>query len=260
MTAMAPISVRAEGEKGSMGNLVSAMIVGLGTHIASPLERLAYVHREAENSKAMTHAVGARTLAEYSKLMPSALAGLGARLYTRLGLANQTSQMSNCVVTNVPGPRVPIYMAGARMVVQYGIGPIFDGMGLIHPVYSYGDKMTVSFVADRDTMPDPAFYAECIRSSFEDLRKAAVDAKQPTTDAVIDKNNGGARLAARASDARPPKAAEAPARERTASPAPPLNHEAAAANEAQANNVREHGAGGSDAIQEGTSGRQKSVS
>ena len=120
MSAMAPISVRAEGEKGSMGNLVSAMVVGLGTHIADPLERLAYVHGEAENSKAMTNAVGARTLAEYSKLLPSALAGLGARLYTQLGLADRMSQAFNCVVTNVPGPRVPIYMAGAQMVVAKG--------------------------------------------------------------------------------------------------------------------------------------------
>ena len=54
--------------------------------------------------------------------------------------------------TNVPGPRVPIYMAGAQMVVQYGTGPIFDGMGLIHPVYSYGDRIAVSFVADREVV------------------------------------------------------------------------------------------------------------
>lgn len=181
MSAMAPISVRAEGEKGSMGNLVSAMVVGLGTHIADPLERLAYVHGEAENSKAMTNAVGARTLAEYSKLLPSALAGLGARLYTQLGLANRMSQAFNCVVTNVPGPRVPIYMAGAQMVVQYGTGPIFDGMGLIHPVYSYGDRIAVSFVADREVMPDPAFYAQCLDEAFTELKAAAAAAAVPVT-------------------------------------------------------------------------------
>lgn len=179
MSAMAPISVRAEGEKGSMGNLVSAMVVGLGTHIADPLERLAYVHGEAENSKAMTNAVGARTLAEYSKLLPSALAGLGARLYTQLGLADRMSQAFNCVVTNVPGPRVPIYMAGAQMVVQYGTGPIFDGMGLIHPVYSYGDKIAVSFVADREVVPDPAFYAQCLDAAFAELKAAAASAAAP---------------------------------------------------------------------------------
>ena len=179
MTAMAPISVRAEGEKGAMGNLVSAMVVGLGTHIADPLERLSYVHGEAANSKAMTSAVGARTLAEYSKLLPSALAGLGARLYTQLGLAERMSQPFNCVVTNVPGPRVPIYMAGAQMVVQYGTGPIYDGMGLIHPVYSYGDKIAVSFVGDRDAITDPAFYAQCLRDSFDELKRASAERAAP---------------------------------------------------------------------------------
>lgn len=179
MTAMAPISVRTEGEKGSMGNQVSAMVVGLGTHIADPVERLTYVHGEAENSKAMTHAVGARTLAEYSKLLPSALAGLGARLYTQLGLAEQTSQAFNTVVTNVPGPRVPIYMAGAKLVVQYGTGPIYDGMGLIHPVYSYGDTIAVSFTADRDVLTDPAFYAQCLRESFDELKAAASTGSAP---------------------------------------------------------------------------------
>lgn len=179
MTAMAPISVRAEGEKGAMGNLVSAMVVALGTHIEKPLERLAYVHGEAENSKAMTSAVGARTLSEYSKLLPSALAGLGARLYTQLGLAERMSQPFNCVVTNVPGPRVPIYMAGAKMVVQYGTGPIYDGMGLIHPVYSYGDKIAVSFVADRDAIADPAFYAQCLRDSFGELKAATATGAAP---------------------------------------------------------------------------------
>ena len=88
LTAMAPISVRQEGEKAALGNLVSAMVVGLGTQIEDPLERLRFVHDDAVNSKAMTNAVGAKTLADYSKLIPSGLAGLGARLYTRVGAAN----------------------------------------------------------------------------------------------------------------------------------------------------------------------------
>ena len=173
MTAMAPISVRAEGEKGALGNLVSAMVVQLGTHIADPVERLKSVHEGTINSKALTNAVGARTLTEYSQFMPAALAGLGARLYTGLGLANRINPVFNCVVTNVPGPRQPIYMAGAKMVSQIGTGPILDGMGLIHPVYSYGDNIAISFTSDRAMIPDPSFYAECLQSSFDALLAAA---------------------------------------------------------------------------------------
>lgn len=173
MTAMAPISVRAEGEKGALGNLVSAMVVGLGSHIADPMERLAFVHAEAVNSKAMTNAVGARTLTDYSQLIPSALAGLAARLYTRVGAANMHDPVYNTVVTNVPGSRVPLYFAGAKMVAMYGLGPILDSMALINTIYSYVDTIAISFTSDRDAMPDPALYADGLRQAFEELKGAA---------------------------------------------------------------------------------------
>lgn len=184
LSAMAPISVRAEGEKSALGNLVSAMVVNLGTHIADPRERLAYIHGEAKNSKAMTNAVGARTLTDYSQLIPSGLAGLGARLYTRLGVANAHAPVFNCVATNVPGSRVPLYFAGAKMLKMMGTGPVFDGMGLINAIYSYGDDIAISFTSDRDMMPDPANYAAALRKSFEELRAAALGGAKPKAKAA----------------------------------------------------------------------------
>ena len=56
----------------------------------------------------------------------------------------------NCVVTNIPGPRVPLYFCGAKMLAMYGTAPVFVSMGLINPVYSYGDTIAISFTADRD--------------------------------------------------------------------------------------------------------------
>jgi diacylglycerol O-acyltransferase / wax synthase len=173
LTAMAPISVRQENEKAALGNLVSAMVVSLGTHIADPLERLAHIHADAVNSKGLTNAVGARTLTDYSQLIPSGLAGLGARLYTRLGVANATAPVFNVVATNVPGSRVPLYFAGAKMVKMYGLGPIFDSMGLINTIYSYVDEIAISFTCDRDMMPDPDAYAAALRQSFGELLAAA---------------------------------------------------------------------------------------
>lgn len=197
MTAMAPISVRGEGEKAAMGNLVSAMVVGLGTQIEDPLERLRFVHDEAKNSKAMTNAVGAKNLADYSQLMPSALAGLGARLYTRVGAANAHAPAFNCVVTNVPGSRVPLYFCGAKMVGMYGTGPVFDGMGIIHPVYSYGDTIAISFTADRDMLPDPATYAAALRSTFDALRAAAARPVPVPAVQIVDKPLGMKKAANR---------------------------------------------------------------
>ncbi len=80
------------------------------------------------------------------------------------------------------GSRVPLYFCGARMVAMYGTGPVFDGMGLINPVYSYGDTIAVSFTCDRDMMPDPANYAAALRASFRGLARMADVAEGKPTD------------------------------------------------------------------------------
>lgn len=209
LIAMAPISVRAEGEKAALGNLVSAMLVQLGTHINDPMERLAFIHKEAANSKAMTSAVGARTLTDYSQLMPAALAGLGARLYTRLGLANMHAPAFNCVATNVPGPRVPLYFAGAKLVKMYGMGPVFDGMGLINAIYSYGPDIAIAFTSDRAMMPDPAAYAAALRESYEELAAAVASRPAPAA-----KAKAKAQKTASKSAAKPAKTGKSSAKEK----------------------------------------------
>lgn len=191
MVCMAPISVRSSGEKSALGNQVSAMTIPIGTHIADPFGRLQFVHEEAENSKALTNAVGARQMSEYSSFMPSTLTGLAARLYVRLGLANRIAPMFNTVITNVPGPPVPLYMNGARLVTQYGLGPVFEGMGIIHAVLSYCGSITVTFTSDRSIIPNPERYAECLQESFEELKaaalKRALPAPKPEPVAVVEK-------------------------------------------------------------------------
>jgi WS/DGAT/MGAT family acyltransferase len=183
LTAMAPISVRAEGEKEALGNLVSAMLVQLGTDIDDPMDRLHFVRDTTVNSKAMTNAVGARTLTDYSQFIPSGLAGLAARLYTQLGAANIHSPVFNVVATNVPGPRIPLYFAGAKMVRMMGTGPIFDGMGMINAIYSYGPEIAIAFTSDRDMVPDPANYAQALRDSFKELLNATPNSAEAKAEA-----------------------------------------------------------------------------
>lgn len=174
LTAMAPISVRSGGEKGDMGNQVAAMIAPLGTHIDDPVERIRFCHDRTANSKAMTEAIGARNMTEVSKVSPALWMSLGAQLYTRLGLANRgMAPMFTTVVTNVPGPPVPIYSTGARLESMFGLICLTDGMGLAHTVQSYVDEATVAFTACRELMPDPEFYSQCIEDSFAELRDAA---------------------------------------------------------------------------------------
>ena len=104
--------------------------------------------------------------------MPGGLVGLGARTSARLSLANRMRPIFNTTVTNMPGPQEPLYMAGARLVALYGIGMIVEGMGLIHPVMSYCGTITIAFTSCREMLPDPAFYASCIRDSFAELSAA----------------------------------------------------------------------------------------
>ncbi len=174
MIAMAPISVRSEDEKGALGNRVAAMNVPLGTDVGHPLERLKVVHDRAAQSKAMTQAVGAKLMTDYSQFIPSTTAALASRLYTEYGVADQVNLPFNCVVTNVPGPQIPIYFGGARLVTHYGLGPIYDGMGVIFPVYSYCGRIQISVISCREMIPDPEFFAECLEASYDALKAAAL--------------------------------------------------------------------------------------
>ena len=174
MTAMAPISVRAENEKGDMGNQVSAMIAPLGSHIADPAERLDFVFAATCNSKAIANAIGARTMTEVSKVNPLLYMALGAQLFSRVSVAHRLAMPFNTIVTNVPGPPIPIYSAGARMEsMALSLLCLTDGLGLGHVVQSYIDEAIISFTACRDIMPDPEFYSQCLQESFDDLLVAA---------------------------------------------------------------------------------------
>ena len=184
LKAMAPISIRTEDQRKAAGNQVSAMIVGLGSHIADPVERLGHVHTGSAQSKLMTQAIGASLMTDYQQFLPGATAGLAARMWTGMQLANRVRPPFNCVVTNIPGPQIPLFSAGAKMHAFYGLGPILDGMALIHPVFSYCGEISISFTSCRQIMPDPAFYAECLQQSFEELLEAAsaVQPPKPTRD------------------------------------------------------------------------------
>jgi len=176
LSALAPISVRSDDEAGTAGNMISMMSVGLHSDEADPLERLRKIQKTTKASKATSEAVGARTMTDATQFMPGMLAGAAARVYTRLGLATRIKPIGNTIITNVPGPQIPLYFTGARMVALHGLGPIMDGMGLIHPVFSYSGKISIAVTACREMMTDPEFYAQCLQDSFDALQVASESA------------------------------------------------------------------------------------
>ena len=78
------------------------------------------------------------------------------------------------VVSNVPGPQVPLYLAGAKMHMLMGIGPVMDMMGLFHAVISGAGLITITFTACRELLPDPGFYKECLQQAYDELEAATI--------------------------------------------------------------------------------------
>jgi len=173
LVAACPISVRTDDERSAGGNAISAMMATLATEVADAVARLEAVVASTHRSKAFAAAIGARTLTETAEYLPGGLVGLGARASSRLGIAARAKPLCNTVVSNMPGPRQPLYSCGARLVSMSIIGMISDGMALIHPVSSYCGQMTISFTSCREILPEPEHYADCLQGSFDELTAAA---------------------------------------------------------------------------------------
>jgi diacylglycerol O-acyltransferase / wax synthase len=150
------------------GNRISVMMAPVGTHIADPVERVKSIANETRRKKERMNAVRARAVAEMAQVIPGAVVGVAMR---RLApLISTRRPVANVIVTNVPGPPEPLFAFGARMIECYGLGPIADGLGLIHLVGSYAGAFMVSFTACREMLPDPGFYADQIQESMDQLR------------------------------------------------------------------------------------------
>ncbi len=153
LQAMVPISVRTEDEKGAMGNRVTSLVAILPTDAGDPLERLARTHDAMQTAKARD-AVPADLLADYSQFVTPAVAARAARTVARLRLAERFRPPVNLVISNIPGPRFPLYYAGARMKALYPVSAIVDGIGLNITLQSYLGSLDVGLVSCRELVPD----------------------------------------------------------------------------------------------------------
>jgi len=170
LVAMAPISVREQRQKGEEGNQVSAMLVGLATDMENPLERLRCIHANTQSSKIHSSAIPANRITEF---IPSETLAAAARVYTRTRLGGHHRPFFNVTITNVPGPPVPLYVAGAKISRIYGMAPILDGLGLLLVIFSYAGRISIGITSCQDMVPDPEKLAECFEQSLNDLEDAA---------------------------------------------------------------------------------------
>ena len=177
LVAMVPVSTRTAEEKNAMGNQVSAMYIQLATDIENPIKRLEKIHINTLVGKLYQDAIDAKSLMGFAELIPFGLAGVASRFYSRTALAKRHSPFFNLVITNVPGPNIPLYLAGHKLLTNMGTAPIFDGMGLILPVLSYNGTITISPTSSMNLMPDLDVFTKYLLESANEL-EVAVNEKQ----------------------------------------------------------------------------------
>jgi WS/DGAT/MGAT family acyltransferase len=173
LVAMSPVSVRRDEQKKEMGNQLSAMLVSLATDIADPLHCVLQISRNTQESKVFASALPANKIAEF---IPSETLAAAARLYTRTRLGGRHRPFFNLIITNVPGPKVPVYLAGARIEQQFGMAPIIDGLGLIIVVLSYAGRISLGLTSCYRVMPDPDHFAELLKLALGELEASIASA------------------------------------------------------------------------------------
>ncbi len=173
LTAVCPISVRTNEQENLSDNRVSAMWTHLGTHIEDPVERLRAINTVTNGAKAEFRTMGAHLLQDWAEFAAPTTFSAAVRLYSRLHIANSHRPIHNLVLSNVPGPRFPLYFAGARVVAIYPIGPVMEGAGLNLTVMSYLDSVDFSFNVDPTLVPDVWDLANAVSISAKTTLAAA---------------------------------------------------------------------------------------
>ena len=154
LVAQVPVSVRTDEQAGTYGNRILLMSAPLFTNIEDPVERLAAHHEALGDMKERHRALPAELLQDANHFIPPAVFSRAAQLTFRLGSSRAGRPTWNLVISNVPGPQFPLYLAGAELVANYPVSVVTDGMGLNITVMSYRGHMDFGLVADRDQMPD----------------------------------------------------------------------------------------------------------
>ncbi len=172
LVAAVPVSVRTRDQKGTYGNRVSMMLAALPTNLSDPGDRLGAMHEAMREAKDQHGAISASLLADVSQFALPVLANQAWRLSARLRLFERVNPF-NLIVSNVPGPRVPLYLAGAEVLAYYPVSALVDGQGLNITVMSYRDNLYFGLIACRDLVADLDVMAGYLRDELDVLTSAA---------------------------------------------------------------------------------------
>ena len=179
LIAMVPVSVRTGHEDERFQNRVSAMFTDLATNEPDPVKRLRHVQGSMISAKEHFSAIPADTLQDFTRFAPPAVAARAMRMYSRLKIADRMNPPFNLVISNVPGPNIPLYSAGAKLLHYYPVSALVDGQGLNITVQSYDGNLDFGFLGCRDLVPDIWVFTDLIRESMQELVDIANAAAKP---------------------------------------------------------------------------------
>ena len=166
LKAMIPVSVRADAQRGALGNRVATMWAPLPVGVEDPVEVMALVHAAMQGLKESGQAVGAATLTALADFAPPTIMTQAARLQAR-------QRYFNVVVTNIPGPQLALYMQGRRLERFYPVVPLARNQALGIAIMSYDGKLGYGLLADFDALPDLESIAQHVRDAVGSLARAA---------------------------------------------------------------------------------------
>jgi WS/DGAT/MGAT family acyltransferase len=174
LVALVPMSTRSPEDGGLLGNKVHAMLVSLATSVADPVERLRVISSGTRRAKEQARVLSEDLLREWAQLAVPALSTRVARLTGNLRLFDRMPALFNVLISNIPGPEVPLWCAGGRLVALYPVGPLADGVGLNITVISYAGTLYLGVLGCRTLVPEVDHLADLLSEAFGELVKAAV--------------------------------------------------------------------------------------
>ncbi len=173
LVATVPVSVHDRTERDHGSNKVSAFFASLPTHLPDPAARVFFLAEANRLSKDHHHDIDADMLQDWAQFSAATAFGMAVRAYSALRLAEKHPVVHNLVVSNVPGPPMPLYLLGARITGLYPLGPVFHGAGLNVTVLSNAGKVHVGLIGARELVKDLWPLADALPDALAQLLKAA---------------------------------------------------------------------------------------
>ncbi|MBK5115968.1 MAG: wax ester/triacylglycerol synthase family O-acyltransferase [Thermoleophilia bacterium] len=173
LLAQIPVSVRTEEQVGTYGNRISVMIVPIPTDEPDPVQRVMRAQEAMLAAKGRHNAMPAELLQDVTNFIPPAINARAARVALQLGTQQGMRPIYNLVISNVPGPSVPLYLGGAEVKANFPVSVVTDGAGLNITVMSYQDSMDFGLIADRDQVPEIWDLMDALKRDLAAIAEAA---------------------------------------------------------------------------------------